>query len=47
MSSEERAKVIQMVADGKITAEEAVVLIRALDEGELEDWDSSSNEGDW
>jgi polyhydroxyalkanoate synthesis regulator phasin len=46
MSAEERQKVIEMVADGKITAEEAVILIRALDEDESEDWDSL-DEGDW
>ena len=46
MSSEESRKILQMVADGKITAEEAVILIRALDEGESEEWDSS-DEGDW
>jgi polyhydroxyalkanoate synthesis regulator phasin len=32
MSSEERKKILQMVSDGKITAEEAVVLMHALDE---------------
>ena len=32
MSSEERKKILQMVADGKITAEEAATLMRALDE---------------
>lgn len=32
MSSEERRKILQMVADGKITAEEAATLMRALDE---------------
>ncbi len=46
MSAEESQKILQMVADGKITAEEAVILIRALDEDESEDWDSS-DEGDW
>jgi hypothetical protein len=34
-----------MVEDGKITAEEALILIRALDEDESGDWDSS-DEGD-
>ena len=46
MSSEERRKILQMVEDGKITAEEAVILIRALDEDEPQNWDSS-DEGDW
>ena len=46
MSAEERQKVIEMVADGKITADEAVILIRALDEDDSQDWDSS-DEGDW
>ena len=46
MSAEERRKILKMVEDGKITAEEALILIRALDEGESEDWDSS-DEGDW
>ena len=32
MSSEERKKILQMVADGKINAEEAATLMRALDE---------------
>jgi len=32
MSSEERKKILQMVADGKISAEEAATLMRALDE---------------
>jgi uncharacterized integral membrane protein len=34
MSSEERRKILQMVADGKINAEEAATLMRALDEDE-------------
>jgi DUF4097 and DUF4098 domain-containing protein YvlB len=47
MSAEERQKILQMVEDGKITAEEAILLIRALDEDEQsEDWDSL-DEGDW
>lgn len=38
MSAEERRKILQMVADGKIKAEEAATLMRALDEDEsLED----------
>jgi len=32
MSAEERKKILQMVADGKISAEEAATLMRALDE---------------
>ena len=32
MSSEERKKILQMVADGKISADEAATLMRALDE---------------
>lgn len=43
MSSEERRKILQMVADGKISAEEAATLMRALEdaaadeaEGEME-----------
>lgn len=32
MSSEERRKILQMVADGKISAQEAAALMRALDE---------------
>ena len=32
MSSEERKKILQMVADGKLSAEEAAKLMRALDE---------------
>lgn len=32
MSSEERRKILQMVADEKISAEEATILMRALDE---------------
>jgi uncharacterized integral membrane protein len=37
MSSEERRKILQMVADGKISAEEAATLMRALDEDTAED----------
>lgn len=37
MSSEERKKILQMVADGKISAEEAATLMRALDEDSAED----------
>ncbi len=37
MSSEERRKILQMVADGKISAEEAATLMRALDEDNVED----------
>ena len=37
MSSEERRKILQMVADGKISAEEAATLMRALDESAEEE----------
>lgn len=37
MSSEERRKILQMVADGKISAEEAATLMRALDDVPAED----------
>ena len=37
MSSEERKKILQMVADGKISAEEAATLMRALDEAAADD----------
>lgn len=37
MSAEERRKILQMVADGKISAEEAATLMRALDEDYAED----------
>jgi uncharacterized integral membrane protein len=37
MSAEERRKILQMVADGKISAEEAATLMRALDEDNIED----------
>lgn len=37
MSSEERRKILQMVADGKISAEEAASLMRALDESAEEE----------
>jgi uncharacterized integral membrane protein len=37
MSSEERKKILQMVADGKISAEEAARLMRALDESAEEE----------
>ncbi len=32
MSAEERRKILDMIVDGKITAEEAAELMRALDE---------------
>lgn len=44
MSSEERRKILQMVADGKISAEEAAVLMRALDESAEAGGDSDSAE---
>ena len=37
MSSEERKKILQMVADGKINADEAATLMRALDESAEEE----------
>lgn len=37
MSSEERRKILQMVADGKISAEEAATLMRALEESAEEE----------
>jgi hypothetical protein len=37
MSSEEKKKILQMVEDGKVTAEEAVALIKALEEAAAED----------
>ena len=37
MSSEERKKILQMVADGKISAEEAATLMRTLDESAEEE----------
>ena len=37
MSSEEQKKILQMVEDGKITAEEGVTLINALEESSVED----------
>ncbi len=37
MSSEERKKILQMVADGKISADEAATLMRALDESAEEE----------
>jgi hypothetical protein len=36
MSSEERQEILKMVADGKISADEAVKLIKALDESSVE-----------
>jgi hypothetical protein len=37
MSSEEKKKILQMVEDGKISPEEAMTLIKALDETPVED----------
>jgi hypothetical protein len=37
MSSEERRKILQMVADGKINAEEAATLMRSLEESDGEE----------
>ena len=46
MSAEERRKILQMIEDGKITAQEALILISALDEDESQD-ENLSDEGDW
>ena len=43
MSSEERRKILQMVADGKISAEEAANLMRAMDD-DSEETDSAEPE---
>lgn len=48
MSSEERRKILQMVADGKSSAEEAATLMRALDESageEIEVLETGSGSG--
>ena len=48
MSSEERKKILQMVADGKINAEEAATLMRALegpDEGAMQVLETESGFG--
>jgi hypothetical protein len=49
MSSEERKKILDMVADGKISAEEAATLMRALDddsaEAEVEVYEAVSGMG--
>lgn len=49
MSSEERKKILDMVADGKISAEEAATLMRALDndsaEAEVEVYEAASSMG--
>jgi hypothetical protein len=37
MSSEEKKKILQMVEDGKVTAEEAMTLIKAIEESSVED----------
>ncbi|GAB1470283.1 hypothetical protein MASR2M66_11600 [Chloroflexota bacterium] len=44
MSSEERRQILQMVADGKISAEEAAVLMRTLDESAEGDSESAEPE---
>ncbi len=47
MSAEERRKILQMVADGKITVEEAADLMRALDvpaDDEFDEIEISENE---
>ena len=46
MSSEERRKILQMVAEGRISAEEAATLMRTLDdsaEGEMEIFETESS----
>jgi hypothetical protein len=49
MSSEERQKILQMVEEGKISAEEAASLMRALDgdsaEEQIEAYDVGSGSG--
>ena len=49
MSSEERQKILQMVEEGKISAEEAASLMRALDEAsadeQIEAYDAGSGSG--
>jgi hypothetical protein len=49
MSSEERKKILDMVADGKISAEEAATLMRALDDdsaaAEVEVYEAASGMG--
>ena len=37
MSDDEREQILKMVADGKITAEEALKLMQALDETPVEE----------
>ncbi len=44
MSAEERKKILQMVADGKITVEEAAELMRALDAPADDEFESFENE---
>ncbi len=44
MSSEERRKILQMVADGKISAEEAAILMRAMEEEAAEEAPSAEPE---
>jgi hypothetical protein len=50
MSSEERKKILQMVADGVISAEEAATLMRTLDEGaseaDVQVWEAAAGAGD-
>lgn len=48
MSSEERKKILQMVADGKVSAEEAAILMHVLDESaedEIEVYEAPSAAG--
>lgn len=50
MSSEERKKILQMVADGVISAEEAATLMRTLEEdapeADVEVWEAAAGTGD-
>jgi hypothetical protein len=46
MSSEERRKILQMVADGKITAEEAARLMQSLEESAGEEIEVIDGKGD-
>lgn len=48
MSAEERRKILQMVADGKISAEEAATLMRTLDESVEEEMEViETKSGSW
>ena len=49
MSSEEQRRILKMVEDGKISADEAMILIRALEqespEAEMEVFEAAPGEG--